>query len=557
MVACSNSPRLLWLALALGLVGVKAPAAPQLASVSSTTPAGGNRIAGTVVSRNDGRPLAGARVTIRDPKDFQKFEFMVTSEDGKYQFTGLPAGKYALSGGKPGFISASYDEHDRYSTAIVTGAGLDTETLVLRLAPDGVIAGKVLDEAGDPVRQATVTLYYDDHSSGVDQIRPFSSSQTDDLGEYELTPLRPGTYFLSVSGKPWYAIHPSSEPAYPDQPGEGPQMVDRSLDVAYQVTYYPDVTEADEAMPIPIRGGDRVQADFHLNPVPSLHLIFRMPDVGKNTLFVPQLQQPAFDGYTVQNPMTRRFPSGLMEVTGIPAGRYNIRLRGPGAVLQMNGVDLTRDGEEIDTSRSEAVSTVKVSLKIAGEATLPPRLAVALRSGNRLVSAYQAFDSRGEAELPPVAPGIYEVAVLGGVKPYSIAHISAEGARISEHTIAVTEGSSPSISLTVVSGNAEIRGTVTKAGKGFAGAMVVLVPKNPEVDHDLFRRDQSDLDGTFLLRGVVPGSYTILSIENGWDLDWSQPGVIAAYLKRGRKIEAGNRGGAPLNIADPIEVQSK
>jgi len=142
MVACSNSPRLLWLALALGLVGVKAPAAPQLADVSSTTPAGGNRIAGTVVSKNDGRPLAGARVTIRDPKDFQKFEFMVTSEDGKYQFTGLSAGKYALSGGKPGFISASYDEHDRYSTAIVTGAGLDTETLVLRLAPDGVIAGK-------------------------------------------------------------------------------------------------------------------------------------------------------------------------------------------------------------------------------------------------------------------------------------------------------------------------------------------------------------------------------------------------------------------------------
>jgi hypothetical protein len=147
--------------------------------------------------------------------------------------------------------------------------------------------------------------------------------------------------------------------------------------------------------------------------------------------------------------------------------------------------------------------------------------------------------------------------VLGGAKPYSISHISAEGARISEHTIAVTEGSSPSISLTVVSGNAEIRGTITKAGKGFAGAMVVLVPKNPEVDHDLFRRDQSDLDGTFLLRGVVAGSYTILSIENGWDLDWSQPGVIAAYLKRGRKIEAGNRGGAPLNIADPIEVQSK
>jgi hypothetical protein len=87
--------------------------------------------------------------------------------------------------------------------------------------------------------------------------------------------------------------------------------------------------------------------------------------------------------------------------------------------------------------------------------------------------------------------------------------------------------------------------------------MVVLVPQNPEVDRDLFRRDQSDLDGTFLLRGVVPGSYTLLAIENGWDLDWSKPGVIAVYLKRGRKIEIGRQGSRPMNVGEPIEVQSK
>src|ERR1700727_394766 len=100
-------------------------------------------------------------------------------------------------------------------------------------------------------------------------------------------------------------------------------------------------------------------------------------------------------------------------------------------------------------------------------------------------------------------------------------------------------------------------GTVTRAGKGFAGAMVVLVPNNPEVDHDLFRRDQSDLDGSFLLRGVVPGSYTLLAIENGWDLDWSQPLVIAAYLKHGRRIPVSSQGGRPMNVAESIEVKSR
>jgi len=41
-----------------------------------------------------------------------------------------------------------------------------------------------------------------------------------------------------------------------------------------------------------------------------------------------------------------------------------------------------------------------------------------------------------------------------------------------------------------------VEGTAKRAGTPFAGAMVVLVPEDPEDNADLFRRDQSDLDGT-------------------------------------------------------------
>lgn len=549
------------LALSVG----QAWAAPQVGSTpATTTSSGGYKIAGTVVSKADGHPLARARVTVRDTKDSKKFQSMVTSEDGKYEFSGLPAGKFSLTGARRGFISASYEQHDSYSTAIVTGAGLDTDTLILRLAPDAVIAGKVLDEANEPVRHAQVTLYYDDHSSGVDQIHQFRSAQTNDLGEFELTSLRPGTYFLSASGKPWYAVHPHTQQvrSQPDTldstpPVEAPTTVDRSLDVAYPVTYYPDVTEADDAMPIAIRGGERVDADIHLNPVPSLRLLFRMPDEGKHGFIYPQLEQPAFDGSTFVQTNGGAVVSGMMEVTGIPAGRYNVRLRGQGTSFEMNGVDFTKDGEVVDTSKIDAVSTVKFSVQVPSEATLPPNLSVALRTGSRAAANSQVVDNKGEAELQQVVAGKYEVVVWGGGKPYSIARISAQGAEVSGHTLNVATGSSPSVALTLVGGSVEIEGTATRAGKGLAGAMVVLVPQNPEVDRDLFRRDQSDLDGTFLLRGVVPGSYTLLAIENGWDLDWSKPGVIAVYLKRGRKIEIGRQGSRPMNVGEPIEVQSK
>jgi hypothetical protein len=270
------------------------------------------------------------------------------------------------------------------------------------------------------------------------------------------------------------------------------------------------------------------------------------------------LAQPSFDGSTyLQSSGGNMVSPGVLEVTGVPAGRYNIRLQRQGTFLEMNAVDLTKDGEEVDTTKSDAVGSVKVSVQIPGEATLPPHLTVGLRAGSKVAAISQPVDAKGEAELQNVAVGRYEVVVFGGGKAYSIAHISAEGADVSGHSINVGAGASASVSLKLVSGSVEVQGTVTRAGKGFAGAMVVLVPKNPEVDHDLFRRDQSDLDGTFLLRNVVPGSYTLLAIDNGWDLDWSQPGVIAVYLKHGQTVEVGNQGTGPMNVAKAIEVQSK
>src|SRR5260370_35083498 len=149
MAAYRISVRSLLLIMTLCLLGARAFSAPQIASPQATIPGGGYRIAGTVVSKADAHPLGRARIFVRDALDQQKFQSVVTSDDGKFEFSGLPARKHSLEGAKRGFISAGYDQHDQFSIAIVTGAGLDTESLVLRLAPDAVIAGKVVDSVDD------------------------------------------------------------------------------------------------------------------------------------------------------------------------------------------------------------------------------------------------------------------------------------------------------------------------------------------------------------------------------------------------------------------------
>jgi hypothetical protein len=103
---------------------------------------------------------------------------------------------------------------------------------------------------------------------------------------------------------------------------------------------------------------------------------------------------------------------------------------------------------------------------------------------------------------------------------------------------------------------ADVNGLAQRDGKGAAGAMIVLVPKNPEANHELFRRDQSDLDDTFTLRSVIPGVYTAIAIEDGWDLDWSKTAVISRYAAHGQRLVVGNSPTA-IQIPNPLEVQPK
>ncbi len=570
MMTSVNSARSFLFSVLVCLLTARPNTAAQTTAAAQASPANNYRVAGTVVSKTDGHPLARARVTLRDTKDSRKFESLITAEDGRFDFPVVPPGKYSLTGAKRGFITAAYDQHQQFSTAIVTGAGIDTDALLLRLAPAAVISGKILDESGEPVRHATVTLYYQDHSSGVDEIHQSRGAQTGDQGDYEIPSLIPGTYFLSASAKPWYAIHPQTDP-----PGsrsrrknapDPPENFDRSLDVTYPVTYYSDVTETDSATPIPIRGGEHLQLDIHLNPVPSLHLLFHVPVPADHGYTIPQLEQPAFDGTTfVQADSTRVISPGLVEISGVPAGRYNILIRQPGqpgVSTRVNGVDLIKDHEVINTSSAESASSVKISVQVTGSTSLPDQLSIGWRSSSgRGLAGWKRVDAKGELEFPQMASGRYELAVWGPPQPYSIKQMSAEGATVSGHSLILPAGASATVSLTLVAGSSNVEGTAKHAGKPFSGAMVVLIPKDalkdPEANRDLYRRDQSDLDGTFSLRDVIPGSYTLLAIENGWDLDWSQPAAIAPYLSHGQTIQVGAQVGRTIHLADAVEVQSK
>jgi hypothetical protein len=544
-------PRLISLAACLSLCCYSA--AQVEPEQRTLIPNGPYRIAGTVVNAKAGNVLARARVTIADAKHRESMRSVVTRDDGRFSFE-VPPGKYSLDGLRRGFIEASYNQHEQFSTAIVTGTDLDTEHLVLRLAPNAVLTGKILDEYGDPVRSAQITVYRENHFQGVSRILRHRVASTDDQGRYEVTPLEEGTYFVSARAAPWYAIHPSSDEG---NVANVPVQVDASLDVVYPITYYGDATEAEDAAPIPIRGGDLLEADIHLNPLPSLHLIVHTQEDTSQGVNLPLLQKHAFDGFEqVDSSSVRMTSPGVFEVTGVAAGRYVVRMPDSNrSMKEPTDINLSGGGE-LDVSTGSSTSQIKATVQIEGAANLPAGLQIALRDHKGRMNAAQV-DEKGEALFADVAPGAYDIVANSTTEPYSAIRIASAATATAGHSLNVPPGVELTISVTLVGSPVAVEGFAKQAGKATAGAMIVLVPKNPEANLDRFRRDQSDLDGSFHLPNVIPGAYTILAIDAGWDLDWSQPAVLAQYLKHGQSLMVEDRSPSILHLPAAVEVQAK
>jgi hypothetical protein len=245
-------------------------------------------------------------------------------------------------------------------------------------------------------------------------------------------------------------------------------------------------------------------------------------------------------------------------MTGVPAGEYSVRAGGGSGSHTLNNVDLVNDGQEVDIANGETVSGVQATVQILGQKELPAELRIGLSDGHRNVVTTKTTDAKGEVRFDDVEPGKYAVLAWSSGKAYAVTRVSSHGSDMPGHTLNVVAGSAPAdIVITLVTGTTNVEGVASHAGKGAPGAMIVLVPEDPENHRELFRRDQSDLDGSFNLPNVVPGTYTVLAIENGWDLDWSQPAVIVQYAKHAQSLKVPAQAQDSVHVPAPVEIQPR
>jgi hypothetical protein len=540
-------------------------------------------VAGTVVNAVTGAALARVKVSLADTRERTHKAETITNDAGHFEFTGVPPGKYSLQGSRSGYLTSSYEQHEQYSTAIVTGPDFDTGKLVLRLMPMAMIAGHVLDESGEPVRQAQVQLFLEDHSGGLNRIVGAGGAQSDDRGYFDVGVLRPGTYFVSATAKPWYAVHPQIRPVgLEGGPGAAPvedvtQKISPGLDVAYPTTFYGGATEAENASAIQLKGGEHQEIELRLAPVPSLHFLVHAPvrelepnpngeglaqNVPQMPTQMPMLQKREFDSLQyVQPGNMQAVAPGVWEVSGVPAGKYQLTLKGismngvPANPDQVSEINLVRDGQDLGEAQGEVLGNLKVTLKMPGADPLPRQYAVGLRDARLRIVAFQPGNANGETLLEDVRPGKYGIVVGTQGKSYVVSRVVSTAGAVAGNAVEIAPGVSADVTAELTGGEARIEGVAQKNGKPVAGIMVALVPKDANANPDLLRRDQSDFDGTFTLRSVVPGSYTVVAVEDAWGFDWMKPGVLAGYAQHGQQVIVGEK--KVVRLPEALQVQSR
>ena len=519
-------------------------------------------ISGIVVSATNGAPLDRAEVSLSTPGPRgASIATATTAENGGFRFDHLQAGRYRLRASRRGYISAGYQEHEGFFTGVVTGPNLGSSGLRVKLFPTAIVGGVITDDAGEPVAGAQVHLYRQDESSGEMKVVSAGQDDSDDTGSWEFSHLRAGTYYVAVSATPWYAFRPeprrdSSGNALPaDQQPRSP------LDVAYATTFYENAPDSDSAAPIQVNAGDHEEINFSLHAVPALHIQIRMAGAGEGRgVPMPQVMQPAFSGeFYPQTTWRSTSDSGgptVVELNGLAPGNYVLReSREAGEGNRAVSVDFTAD-QSLDLSA--AVGGVDVSGKVtmlSGD-PLPARTNVVLApAGNGVsVNTPTRVEADGRFDFRFVAPGSYDFQVHAPGSSLSVAQIATSGGEA--HGSRITVGSEAVlIAATVASGTTTINGYARQNGQPLGGAMILLVPRDPSASQDLDRRDQSNTDGSFTLNHVIPGSYTLVAIEDGWTLEWAKPEAIAPYLAHGIRIQV--TGQKTMNLPSAVEVQTR
>jgi hypothetical protein len=213
---------------------------------------------GRVMSADGKAPIRRARLALQSAS-LQQTRLASTDLDGRFEFAELPAGRYRLSATKGSYVPTEYSQRrpSQPGTAIELAAGQTIERVEILMSQGAVITGQVLDDIGDPAAFMRVGAMRRVYRDGRPRLEPVGHVvETNDIGQYRLFGLAPGSYYVAASGTVW------SVEASP-----------RSEAPTFAPTYYPGTMNVAEAQRVKVdRGEERPGVDLALRPIRAVRV---------------------------------------------------------------------------------------------------------------------------------------------------------------------------------------------------------------------------------------------------------------------------------------------
>jgi len=210
------------------------PAKTQTASISGRVTIDGKGVAGITV----------AATTSNSPLDNRTVAKTTTDDDGKYQLTGLAAGKLTIMPLAKAFVVGESGAYEPPGQSITVAEGETITKIDFALVRGGVITGRITDTDGRPVIGERVNVVARNVPDTAHPGTMFDGprNRTDDRGIYRVYGLSPGNYKVSIG----------------QAAGAGDVAIMGMGGSQYTKTFYPGVAEEARATILEINEGTEV-----------------------------------------------------------------------------------------------------------------------------------------------------------------------------------------------------------------------------------------------------------------------------------------------------------
>jgi hypothetical protein len=515
-------------------------------------PRGSAIMRGQIVAADNGSPIRRAQVRVTSP-DAREGRIATTDAQGRFEIKELPAGRYTLSASKGGFVSLQYGQRrpTESGTPIELGDGQTIEKITIGLPRGSVLGGRITDEFGEPVANASVTALRYAYSGGARRMMPAGQNgrdTTDDQGHFRLFGLPPGEYYVS-------AILRTGGPEVTDPMGETS---------GYAATYFPGTANVAEAARVTLAvSQENTTINFGLIATKLVRVSGQvlMSDGG-----------PASNGMVMLLPATaagrpglamqqggngnRVDANGTFQMSNVAPGRYTLQARtGGNREFELAKMDLTVGAEDVDGLTMVTAAGAVVNGNVISDTGEP---------FDFKPSQFQVAARAALADAPgPMGPGMAAARVgddwtfslrnisdavlfrTGTPQGWALKSISLNGQDITDTPMELPQGQTVNgMQIMLTKKITTLSGLVTDSkGNPVLDATVVVFPADEKLwtfQSRFIKAARPDQDGRYRVTGLPgPGSYLTVALQGLEDGQAGDPDFLSSIRDQATKLELG------------------